>query len=92
MALSETVSVPSSDIDTPSTLFTISHFVSRAGIIVDKTGDSKNDYIAVVKVFDENKKLIIEHDIAIGELTDGVQKIDTDLMTSFEKFFKFFRV
>lgn len=49
------------------------------GIIVDKTGDSKNDYIAVVKVFDENKKLIIEHDIAIGELTDGVQKIDTDI-------------
>lgn len=49
------------------------------GIIVDKTGDSKNDYIAVVKVFDENKKLIIERDIAIGELTDGVQKIDTDI-------------
>lgn len=53
------------------------------GIIVDKKIDSTNDYIAVVKVFDENKKLIKENKIAIGELTDGVQKINTDI--AFEK-------
>lgn len=33
------------------------------GIIVDKKIDSTNDYIAVVKVFDENKKLIKENKI-----------------------------
>lgn len=31
-----------------------------------------------MKVFDENKKLIKENKIAIGELTDGVQKINTE--------------
>ena len=36
-----------------------------------------------MKVFDENKKLIKENKIAIGELTDGVQKINTDI--AFEK-------
>ena len=40
--------------------------------------DSTNDYIAVVKVFDDNKKLIKENKIAIGELSDGVQKINTE--------------
>ena len=53
------------------------------GIIVDKKIDSTNDYIAVVKVFDENKKLIKENKIAIGELSGGVQKIKTDI--AFEK-------
>ena len=42
------------------------------GLIVDKKIDSTNDYIAVVKVFDENKKLIKENKIAICVLTDGV--------------------
>ena len=40
--------------------------------------DSTNDYISVVKVFDDNKKLIKENKIAIGELSDGVQKINTE--------------
>lgn len=62
--------------DTKWEIFNNTEGMSNDGTLT--VSDSTNDYIAVVKVFDDNKKLIKENKIAIGELTDGVQKINTE--------------
>lgn len=64
--------------DTKWEIFNNTEGVSMSNDGTLTVSDSTNDYIAVVKVFGENKKLIKENKIAIGELTDGVQKINTE--------------
>ena len=63
--------------DTKWEIFNNTEGMSNDGTLT--VSDSTNDYIAVVKVFGENKKLIKEKiRFAIGELTDGLQKINTE--------------
>ena len=64
--------------DTKWEIFNNTEGVSMSNNDTLTVSDSTNDYIAVVKVFDDNKKLIKENKIAIGELSDGVQKINTE--------------
>lgn len=49
------------------------------GIIIEKTDDTENSYVAVVKVFDENNKKIAEKAISAGALPDGVSSLDLDM-------------
>ncbi len=49
------------------------------GIIIEKIADTDADYAVVVKVFDENNKVITENAVSIGALSDGVSKLDLDM-------------
>ena len=49
------------------------------GLIIDKTENTADSYKAVVKVFDENDRVIAEKTIDINGLADGVQSVDMSL-------------
>ncbi len=49
------------------------------GVIIEKTADTADSFMAVVKVFDEDSRLIAEKTISLSGLADGVQSVDSEM-------------
>lgn len=57
----------------------ISKATGISNIIIDKTDDTNDEYAAIVKVFDENSKLIDAKTVDLNGLSDGVQAVDFEM-------------